>query len=365
MATTKDVPDLPPVDEVPAAHLEGRTLPNGWTIGKRLTRTPGATGGQFSVQYEVINEGGHEAFLKALNIQPALQGPGKLVDRLAAFAQAHKFEADLLSECRDRQLSRVIRLLDDGQVIVTEAGLLQEVPYLILERADGDIRAFQATLTELDLAWTLRALNHVSLGLEQLHATQTAHQDLKPSNVLTQDEGRQMKIGDLGRAERKGIDGPVSDASIPGAVAYAPPEQVYGAFSRTWAERQAGDIYLLGSLAAQLFVKHNFSTILYQSLSPVHDHKRWTGGYAEIIPYLESAHASVMTQLEREIGVHCPDEGMLAELLSAISQLTQPNPAKRGHPRARRWGTISYDVRRYVSLFNRLATSAEFSLRRR
>ena len=353
MATVQDVPDLPsPIDEVPAAHLEGRTLPSGWTIGKRLTRTPGATGGQFSVQYNVINDDGHEAFLKALNIQPALRGPGRLVDRLAAFAQAHKFEAALLAECRDRRLSRIIRLLDDGQVRVPEAGVLEEVPYLILERADGDIRAFQATLAELNLVWALRTLNHVSLALEQLHTTKTAHQDLKPSNVLTQDEGRQMKVGDLGRAERQGIDGPVSDFQIPGAVAYAPPEQGYGAFSRTWEERRAGDIYLLGSLAAQLFVRHNFSTLLYQSLSPPHRTNRWTGGYTEVIPYLENAHASVITQLRREIGVHVPDERMLAELLSAISQLTQPNPKKRGHPRARRPGTSSYDVRRYVSLFN-------------
>ena len=364
MATTHDVSHLPPIDELPAAHLEGRKLPNGWTIGKRVTRTPGATGGHFSVQYEAINDDGHRAFLKALNIQPALRGPGKLVDRLAAFAQAHKFEADLLAECRDRRLSRVIRLLGEGQVRVPPAGVLEEVPYLILEMADGDIRAFQASLTELNLAWALRTLSHVSLALEQLHSTQTAHQDLKPSNVLTQNDGQEMKVGDLGRAERKGIDGPVSDSAIPGAIAYAPPEQVYGAFSRTWEERRAGDVYLLGSLAAQLFVKHNFSTILYQSLPSAHRVNRWTGRYTEVIPYLENAHASVMVQLEKEIGVYCPDKGMLAELLSAISQLTQPNPAKRGHPRARCLATSSYDVRRYVSLFNRLATSAEIRLRR-
>ena len=319
MATTRSISLLPPIDEVPAAHLEGRTLPDGWTIGKRLTRTPGATGGQFSVQYEAINQDGRKAFLKALNIQPALQGPGRLIDRLAAFAQAHKFEADLLAECRDRRLSRIIRLLADGQVRVPEAGVLEEVPYLIFERADGDIRVFQATLTDLNLVWTLRTLNHVSLALEQLHATSTAHQDLKPSNVLTQDSGQQMKVGDLGRAERKGIDGPVSSLQIPGAVAYAPPEQVYGSFSHTWEERRAGDVYLLGSLAAQLFVKHNFSTLLILSLSPAHRPKQWTGRYSEVIPYLESAHASVINQLEREIGVHCPDQRILGACAAGTS----------------------------------------------
>ena len=364
MATTHNDSDLPPIDEVPAAHLQGRTLPRGWRIGKRLARTPGATGGQFSVQYEAINDDGRRAFLKALNIQPALQGPGKLVDRLGAFAQAHKFEADLLAHCRDRRLSRVIQLLDDGQIRVPQAGMLEEVPYLIFERADGDIRTFQANLTQFDLAWVLRTLHHVSLAVEQLHSTYTAHQDLKPSNVLTQNDGQDMKVGDLGRADRKGIDGPVSNSPIPGAIAYAPPEQVYDAFSRTWEERRAGDVYLLGSLAAQLFVKHNFSTILYQSLSTAHRFSCWTGRYTEVIPYLENAHASVMVRLEKEIGVYCPDNRMLADLLSAISQLTQPNPAKRGHPRARRSATNSYDVRRYVSLFNRLATSAEIRLRR-
>ena len=88
-------------------------------------------------------------------------------------------------------------MLEHGEVRVDEAGFLKDVPYLILELADGDIRAFQATLNAFDAAWALRVIKHVIEGVEQLHSAQTAHQDLKPSNVLTEKSGTEMKLGDL------------------------------------------------------------------------------------------------------------------------------------------------------------------------
>jgi len=172
-----------------------------------------------------------------LNFAAASAGPGTLADRINQFTAAYIFERDLLHECRNRRLSRVVQLLEHGEVRVKDAGFLKDVPYLILELADGDIRAFQSTLNAFDAAWALRVIKHVIEGVEQLHLAQTAHQDLKPSNVLTQKSGTEMKLGDLGRADRVGQHGPWSSLKIPGAIAYAPPEQHYGHFTGTWEER--------------------------------------------------------------------------------------------------------------------------------
>ena len=125
--------NLPPIDEVPAAHLKGRMLEGGWTVGELVTRDPGASGGCFSFCYSVQHEDGTSAFLKALNFQAASTDPTMpLVDRLHAFVSAYIFERDLLRNCADQRMRRIIRLIAHGQVIIPEAGpLLSEVPYLI------------------------------------------------------------------------------------------------------------------------------------------------------------------------------------------------------------------------------------------
>jgi serine/threonine protein kinase len=191
---------VPPVTEVPAAHLLGRDLPGGWRVVEVWSQDYSNSGGEFSIAYYVENRDGRRAFMKALNVSAALgAGEGRVVDRLKAFADAYVYERDLLRTCRNRRLSRVIRLLDFGELEVPEAGVLRQVPYLILELAEGDIRSHQSKLAEFDLAWVLRTMKHATQGIEQLHYAHTTHQDLRPSNILIQQSGREMKLGDLGR----------------------------------------------------------------------------------------------------------------------------------------------------------------------
>jgi serine/threonine protein kinase len=312
----------------------------------------------------VVSKDGREAFLKALDFHAALTGPGDVLDRIEAFASAYRFERDLMTHCTTRRMSRVIQLLDYGEITVPEAGVISRVPYLIFELADGDIRVFQARLGRFDAAWVLRTMWHTTTGVEQLHLALAAHQDLKPSNVLTQAQGQEMKLGDLGRADRRGVDGPSSEFPIPGAVTYAPPEQLYGAFARTWEERRAGDLYLLGSLGIQLFLGHNMTAMLQAALPKPFRAGTWGGDFDAALPYLVAAHAEVMTKFRTRAAdlINLPD--VVDQLSVAISDMTAPDPRRRGHPRDRIAKTSSYDVRRYVSLFNRLTLAAEYRLRK-
>lgn len=354
---------LPPIEEVPAAHLEARALSNGWTVGPRITRDPGASGGAFSICYPVTHEDGRRAFMKALNFQAAAGGSGTLVDQLQHFTSAFIHERDLLADCGERRFSRIIRLLGHGEVNVPEADtFLRNVPYLILESADGDIRAFQASLEAFDCAWAFRVTKHVLEGLEQLHSAQTAHQDLRPSNVLTQGRGAEMKLGDLGRADKRGIEGPWSKLVIPGARTYAPPEQQYGVFGRTWEERKAADLYQAGSLGAQLFLGHCVSALLQQGLPVECRLQRWAGSFEEVLPYLQSAHSYIVREIENNVASRLHDQQSAADFARAIREMTNPDPILRGHPRDRAARTSSYAVRRYVSLMNLLATRAHYRL---
>ena len=353
---------LPPVEEVPAAHLAGRKLDSGWTIVGRVPRNDGATGGCFSVPYYVEHSDGRKAFLKALNFVQAFGAEGQVVDHLRAFVDAYVYERDLLLQCRHQHMSRVIQLLDYGEVNIPEAGLLHQVPYLITELADGDIRAHQARLDDFDVAWVLRALCHATLGVEQLHSANVAHQDVKPSNVLTQAAGREMKLGDLGCAERLGDPGPRANKCVPGAVSYAPPEQLYGSFTGSWEERRACDVYQLGSLAVQLFLGHCMTALIQFQLPGNFRVGRWGGVFTEVLPYLRKAHADVIGEFEEVVLAQTKRGPMTSRLVSAVSEMTDPDPGRRGHPRRRARRTGPYAVRPYVSLFNMLATEAEVGL---
>lgn len=356
--------ELPPVAEVPAAHLAGRQLANGWRVGERIFREAGASGGHFSIGYCAHQADGSAAFLKALNIAAVLgSGSGSIIDRMKHFSNAYVSERDLLQQCCDKRMTRVIRLIDHGQVDIPEAGVLREVPYLILEMADGDIRAYQSGLSDFDLAWVLRALKHTAQGVEQLHSVQAAHQDLKPSNVLTQRNGALMKLGDVGRAELRDGNGPHADRQVPGAVGYAPPEQLYGAFARTWEERRAGDLYQLGSMTVQLFLGHSMTAMVQQTLPPSFRFMKWQGDFSAVLPYLHNAHSDVIREFEEVVLARTRREDMTADLVRAAREMTNADPAGRGHPRDRVARSSSYGVRRYVSLFNRLAAQARLGIR--
>lgn len=350
---------LPPVDEVPAAHLAGKQLDDGWTVISIIERPKGATGSHFSIPYLVENKQGEKAFLKALNIARALTTKGNLADILSDFAEKFTFERDLLELCRTKNLRRIIKLLAHGEAIVKEAGVLSRVPYLIFELAEGDIHSYLDEKDGLDLAWLFRVMKHVSLGIEQLHSANTAHQDLKPSNVLTQRRGQEMKLGDLGRAERRWEPGPYSKHRVPGALSYAPPEQMYGAFDYSWEMRRAGDLYQLGSLLVQLLVGHNLQALLLSDLPESMHPQAWKDSFHEVLPYLHAAHANVLNKLRLRLQRKSLSEKLIADTVNAVQQLTDPNPNERGHPKDKVTST-PYSVRRYVSLFNLLSRSVQF-----
>ena len=198
------VPQLPP-----AARLEGLTLDSGWRVIERVPTQDGATGGCFSCSY-IVEKDSRKAFLKALDYSKAEEIASQMsVDiptALQHLIAAYNFERNLLRQCAQKRMDRVVVALEDGSIRVDE-GVFGAVNYLIFEPADGDIRNHLAVVARVDLAWMLRCLHHIATGLYQLHSTSVAHQDLKPSNVLVF-ERKISKVADLGSASIKGVDCP-------------------------------------------------------------------------------------------------------------------------------------------------------------
>lgn len=188
-----------------AELLSGMVLGNGWKIGKRDVKPPGAYSGYFSVGYFAEGPNGEVGYLKALDFSKIL-GPAGGTVLLQATVEAFNFERALLERCGLKKMNRIVRSLDSGNVHVPGAQY-PDVYYFIFEKAEMDGRVMIVTVQRLETAWILRTLHSMAVALGQLHKEGIAHQDLKPSNVFVFPKDG-SKLGDLGRSIARGTTSP-------------------------------------------------------------------------------------------------------------------------------------------------------------
>jgi serine/threonine protein kinase len=231
------------------------------------------------------------------------------------------------------------------------------VQYLIFERAENDIRKHLNLNQNLDLAWRLRTIHQVAIGLQQLHGQDIAHQDLKPSNVLLVREVG-GKLSDLGCAAIKSSRAPRDHLEIAGDHTYAPPELLYHFAPSDWDARRFGcDLYLLGSMLAFVFATVSMTHLVLAKLHPSMHPGRWTDTYVAVLPYLRDAVDQAVTDTTTAI----PPQ-VRGDLEVALRQLCDPDPSTRGHPLTRAQVGNPYSLQRYVSLLDLLSRKAEANL---
>ena len=311
---------------------------------ERLDWPQAATGGNFSVGYFVEGPDGERAFLKALDFSEVLPRKDS-ADWLRVLTEGYIFERDMLAECERRRMSRVVRVLEADTLV--DPAFAHAVLYLILEPADGDIRRALDALKDFDAAWALSVCHDAAVGVQQLHSAEVAHQDVKPSNLLTFEEA--AKLGDLGRCSRRGLSAPHDSFNVRGDPAYAPPELLYGRVDPEWAARcQACDIYLLGSLILFVFTRTQTTAEIFRRLPaaflPTSMLGTFAGDYTEALPYVMNAFDEVADEFMGQLEGH-----RAQELVDHFRALCHPDPDQRGDAIQRRRGLSPYDLRRLIS----------------
>lgn len=348
----------------PAHQLAGLELEGGWTVTRKMPDSLSATGGRFSVGYEVENTDrssgrfGQTGFLKALDYSEALQRPD-IPTALQVLAATYNFERELIDLCSSARLRNVVEGIASGEVLVDPRSIIGRVNYLIFEAAHGDVRAAIDVSRQLDIVWTFKTLHDVANGLRQLHGIDVVHQDIKPSNVL--EFGNRRKVGDLGRAFHAGKDAPHDANTIPGDSAYAPPEQLYGYMHPDEKfRRRSGDLYQLGALALYLFTKNSLGMLLLAPVAPQLHPKHFGGDYRDVLPLLRRGLDVATFALRTHVPARVADE-----TCGVFRELAEPDILERGIPKQPKETLARTSMDYYVSKFDKLQKMAEIAMARR
>lgn len=350
-----------PSPDSAAAKLAGLDLGNDWKVVGDVRPSADATGGNFSHSYRVRHADGRQGFLKAFDFSEAFETGADTISLLRLLTTCYEHERDLLLHCRDRRHSKVSLALEHGRIDVPGLPRMEAtVHYIIFEMADGDIRTQVDTSNRFNTLWCTKALSDVCLGLWQMHRDFIAHQDVKPSNVLVYGATGDFKVGDLGRASRRGASAPHDGLAFPGDATYAPPEFLYGYVDPDFIKRRIGsDLFMLGNIASFLFAGVNIMSVLMSHLATQHRPGEWRGTYAQVLPYLASAFTLALEDLRPVLDIDVRDD-----MLRIVRELCNPDLHSRGHKR----GLGRHDqfsLERYVTELDVLSRRVEIGARRK
>lgn len=357
-----------------ASHLSGMVLPGKkgsrhWVVGDAIEVPLDRSQPNFSVGYRVRSDDGIDGFLKATDLGLVTHEEANIFDRIRAAMENHAFERAVLDHCSVSKMDRVVVAIDYGDLMIKFEGVQDALFFLVFELAKHDLRKHYDKTNGFTLAWALGAMHQLCIGVDQLHAGQVTHNDLKPANFLVFADDAQ-KIADLGCATSPLITALHQDRHDPGDIKYAAPELLYAINNDTrrglctFASRRAADLYNLGSMAFYLIsgamLTPQVISRLAQQHRPTSQSGGWNGDWKDAMPYWREAFARVLDDAAAEL-VSPETSGLqeiVAELFVIIAQLCEPESALRGHPLNRVGANDMYGLQRYISAFNRLRLRA-------
>jgi eukaryotic-like serine/threonine-protein kinase len=216
--------------------------------------------------------------------------------RVAIKMLAGAIDADSAHIERFRREARAVANLAHPHIVtVLDSGEHDGMPFIVLEYVDGETlkeriqRVGRLTITEA-LAFAIE----VARALEAAHAHGLVHRDVKPQNILIDNEGG-AKITDFGIARSGDEDGLTLGGRVLGTTDYISPEQALG-----HEVTGQSDIYSLG-------------VVLYESL---------TGS----VPFSAPSHIAVATMHVRD---EIPDlQQRRPEVSAALAAVVERATAK-------------------------------------
>ena len=130
---------------------------------------------------------------------------------------------------RFRNEGRMQAALDHPNVVtVYEAGTSPQGPYLAMKLVRGTTLARLIEDGVLDARRTLHIAGQVAEALDAAHVLGIVHRDVKPRNVLVEDDDHAY-LADFGLTRQGDATGVTATGSFMGTLSYAAPEVLRGA----------------------------------------------------------------------------------------------------------------------------------------
>ncbi len=183
---------------------------------------------------EKIGSGGMSTVYRAFD--PTLE-------RWVAIKMMHRdisSDPDQLERFR-REARTVARLNHPHVVTVIDAGEDDGAPYIVFEYVEGEtLKERIRRLGSLPVSEAVAYAIEIGRALSSAHAHRLVHRDVKPQNVLIDQDGR-AKVTDFGIARSLEAHGLTSPGRVLGTTDYVSPEQAMG-----HEVTEQSDIYSLG-----------------------------------------------------------------------------------------------------------------------
>ncbi|MFU8851219.1 serine/threonine-protein kinase [Micromonospora sp. SL1-18] len=188
-----------------------------------------ATGGMGDVWRATDLVLGRQVAVKIL--LPALVSDPDFIARFRA-------EAQIMAALRH---PGVVQVFDCGEDDLPDGG---RADYLVMEFVEGEplSRRIEAA-GQLEVGETMSIVAQVAQALHAAHARGIVHRDVKPSNLLVQENGAVVLV-DFGVARSTNMTSITSTNAVPGTALYMAPEQAAGR-----PVSGATDVYALGAVA--------------------------------------------------------------------------------------------------------------------
>jgi serine/threonine protein kinase len=151
---------------------------------------------------------------------------------------------------RFRQEARAVAKLSHPNVVaVIDAGEDGGYPYIVFEYVKGEtLKQRIGRVGALDTQDAIAYAIEVARGLSVAHARNMVHRDIKPQNVLIDEEGR-AKLTDFGISRQLEQDGVTATGRVLGTTDYVAPEQAMG-----HGVDPRSDVYSLGVVLYEMLV---------------------------------------------------------------------------------------------------------------
>jgi eukaryotic-like serine/threonine-protein kinase len=151
---------------------------------------------------------------------------------------------------RFRQEARAVAKLSHPNVVsVIDAGEDGGYPYIVFEYVKGEtLKQRIGRVGALDTQEAIAYAIEVARGLSVAHSRNMVHRDIKPQNVLIDEEGR-AKLTDFGISRQLEQDGVTATGRVLGTTDYVAPEQAMG-----HGVDPRSDVYSLGVVLYEMLV---------------------------------------------------------------------------------------------------------------